>query len=138
VALASFAAAGIAGSNPMSTGYISMRLGVSKYILPFCFVYNPGMLFVGSWPQIVSGILSGFLGLYALTISSEGWMLEKVGWPTRIACSAAALLMFHPDIWTSVLGFVILIAVTAPHVVKVRKLRRESAGGLNKTKEVAA
>ncbi len=127
VALASFAAAGIAGANPMATGYLSMRLGISKYILPFCFVYNPGMLFVGSWPQIVSGILSGFGGLYALTIFSEGWMLEKVGWPVRIACAAAAAMMFHPDIMTDMLGWAILIAVTLPHVLKVMKQRREVA-----------
>jgi len=138
VALASFAAAGIAGSNPMRTGYISMRLGVSKYILPFCFVYNPGMLFVGSWPQIVSGIASGFGGLYALTIFTEGWMLEKVGWPTRIACAAAAGLMFHPDILTDIIGWVILIAVGLPHIVKVKKQRRGLADGLNKKMEVAA
>jgi TRAP transporter 4TM/12TM fusion protein len=127
VALASFAAAGIARSNPMSTGYISMRLGISKYILPFCFVYNPGMLFVGSWPQIISGIVSGFGGLYALTIFTEGWMLEKVGWVTRILCVTAAVLQFHPDMWTDILGWVILVAATAPHVIRVTRRRREAS-----------
>jgi TRAP transporter 4TM/12TM fusion protein len=127
VALASFAAAGIARSNPMSTGYISMRLGISKYILPFCFVYNPGMLFVGSWPQIISGIVSGFGGLYALTIFTEGWMLEKVGWVTRILCVTAAVLQFHPDMWTDILGWVILAAATAPHVIRVTRRRREAS-----------
>ncbi|MFH1036187.1 MAG: TRAP transporter permease [Pseudomonadota bacterium] len=125
VALASFAAAGIAGANPMSTGFISMRLGISKYILPFVFVYNPSMLFVGEWPQILSAILSGFGGLYALTVASEGWMLEKVGWPTRIACIGAAALQFHPDMWTDLAGWVILFAVLSPHVIKVMRARRE-------------
>jgi TRAP-type uncharacterized transport system fused permease subunit len=111
----------------MSTGYISMRLGISKYIVPFCFVYNPGMLFVGPWPRIISGIASGFGGLFALTIFTEGWMLEKVGWPVRIACAVAAGLMFHPDIWTDILGWVILILVTSPHVFQVMKQRREVA-----------
>jgi TRAP-type uncharacterized transport system fused permease subunit len=115
-----------------------MRLGISKYILPFCFVYNPGMLFVGSWPQIVSGIASGFGGLYALTIFTEGWMLEKVGWPIRIGCAAAAGLMFHPDILTDLLGWVILIAVTAPHVLTVMRQRRAAASGPSKKMEVAA
>ena len=127
VALASFAAAGIAKSNPMSTGYISMRLGISKYILPFCFVYNPGMLFVGSWPQIASGILSGFGGLFALTIFTEGWLLEKVGWPVRLVCVAAAVFMFHPDIWTDIVGWAMLFAATSPHVIKVMRQRRDGS-----------
>lgn len=136
VALASFAAAGIARANPMMTGYISMRLGISKYILPFCFVYNPGMLFVGSWLQIVTGIVSGFGGLYALTISTEGWILERVGWTTRALCMGAALLQFHPDMWTSSLGWLILAAVTVPHVLKVRRKRSEAPKPVG-TKEVA-
>jgi TRAP transporter 4TM/12TM fusion protein len=125
VALASFAAAGIAGSHPMATGYISMRLGISKYILPFVFVYNPSMLFVGTWPQILVGIVSGFGGLYALTIFTEDWMLEKVGWPVRFACLVAAIMMFHPDMVTDMLGWTLLIVVTLPHVLKVKKMRRE-------------
>jgi TRAP transporter 4TM/12TM fusion protein len=138
VALASFAAAGIAGANPMTTGYISMRLGISKYILPFCFVYNPGMLFVGSWPQIISGIVSGFGGLFALTVFTEGWMLEEVGWPIRIACVVSAGLMFHPDVLTDILGWVVLILVTSPHVFQVMKRRKEAGRVMNRRSEVAA
>ena len=95
------------------------------------------MLFVGSWPQIVSGIASGFGGLYALTIFTEGWMLEKVGWPVRIACAAAAALMFHPDILTDILGWVILIAVTAPHVLTVTRQRKAAANASSSKMEVA-
>jgi UPF0716 family protein affecting phage T7 exclusion len=65
-------------------------------------------------------------------------MLEKVGWPVRIACAAAAGLMFHPDILTDILGWVILIAVTAPHVIAVTRQRKAAANGLNKEMEVAA
>ncbi len=123
VALASFAAAGIAGANPMTTGYISMRLGISKYILPFVFVYNPGMLFVGDWLSIIVSITSGFGGLYALTIFSEGWLVERAGWPTRLLAAAAAPLLFHPAIITDILGWVFLAAVVVIHVLKVRKTR---------------
>ena len=126
VALASFAAAGIAGANPMTTGWISMRLGISKYILPFVFVYNPGMLFVGDWVSIIVSITSGFGGLYALTIFTEGWIMEKAGWPTRILAAAASPLLFHPDVWTDVVGWIFLGAVVAPHVIKVRRMRREA------------
>lgn len=98
VALASFAAAGIAGSNPMQTGFHSFRLGIAKYVLPFVFVYAPGMLFVGEWHQIGLGIAGGFLGIYALTITTEGWAFERVGWLMRIAMAVCAILFFVPGL----------------------------------------
>ena len=98
VALASFAAAGIAGSNPMQTGFHSCRLGIAKYILPFVFVFAPGMLFEGTWDQITLAIVGGFAGIYALTVTTEGWLLEKTGWPLRFLMALAALLFFMPGL----------------------------------------
>lgn len=104
VALAAFAAAGIAGSNPMETGYHSMRLGIAKYVLPFVFVFAPGMLFVGTWQEIVLGIVSGFAGIFALTVASEGWFFAGVGWFTRILMGACALLFFVPGLQLTLFG----------------------------------
>ncbi|MCF8032424.1 MAG: TRAP transporter permease [Desulfarculaceae bacterium] len=111
VALASFAAAGIAGSNPMQTGFHSFRLGIAKYILPFVFVFNPAMVFVGDWYHIVSAVTGGFVGIYALTVTTEGWMLGRTGWPVRILMGIAALMMFHPDILTDLAGGVLAVVV---------------------------
>jgi TRAP-type uncharacterized transport system fused permease subunit len=104
VALASFAAAGIAGSNPMQTGFHSLRLGIAKYVLPFVFVYAPGMVFVGSWQQILLGIVGGFAGIYALTVTTEGWCISRVGWPTRILMAVCALLFFVPGLKLGTVG----------------------------------
>lgn len=104
VALAAFAAAGIAGSNPMQTGFHSFRLGIAKYILPFVFVFAPGMLFVGSWHEILLGIVGGFAGIYALTVATEGWFLSEVGWPIRIVMGCCALLFFVPGLQLTLSG----------------------------------
>ena len=98
VALASFAAAGIARSNPMQTGFHSCRLGIAKYVLPYVFIFAPGMLFVGSWEQISLGIVGGFAGIYALTVTTEGWMLKKVAWPMRVLTGFSAFLFFVPGL----------------------------------------
>jgi TRAP-type uncharacterized transport system fused permease subunit len=132
VALASFAAAGIAGSNPMQTGFHSLRLGIAKYILPFVFVYAPGMVFVGTLPEIVFAIVGGFAGIYALTITTEGWCISKVGWPLRILMGICALLFFVPGLkmvvsgidlnlpyWlTHLLAWTLLIGFTLTHRAK--------------------
>jgi TRAP transporter 4TM/12TM fusion protein len=141
VALASFAAAGIAGSNPMQTGFHSFRLGIAKYILPFVFVFAPGMLFVGTWYQILLSILGGFAGIYALTITTEGWLFTKVGWPVRIVMCICALLFFAPGLdisfvrfslnlpnWATFLaGLAILIVVLLLHRVRHRNLSGDMA-----------
>ena len=140
VALASFAAAGIAGSNPMQTGVHSFRLGIAKYVLPFVFVFTPGMLFVGNWHQIVLAIIGGFAGIYALTITTEGWLLDKVGWPVRILMAICALLFFTPGLNVSFARFsldlpqwvtffaalVILVVVLFLHFSR----HRDSSGGV--------
>ncbi len=108
VALASFAAAGIAGSNPMQTGFHSFRLGIAKYILPFVFVFNPGLVFEGTWTEIIMAVIGGFGGIYALTVTTEGWMLERANWIIRLGCAIAAVLMFHPDLTTDLVGWGLL------------------------------
>ncbi|MCF8107912.1 MAG: TRAP transporter permease [Desulfohalobiaceae bacterium] len=121
VALASFAAAGIAESNPMQTGVHSFRLGIAKYVLPFVFVYNAGMLFEGSWAQIILGILGGFAGIYALTVTAEGWLFDRVGWLTRLLMVPCALLIFHPDLGTDLVGWGLLAGIIIVHLARIRK-----------------
>lgn len=113
VALAAFAAAGIAGSNPMQTGFHSFRLGIAKYVLPFVFVFAPGIVFEGTWWQIVLSIVGGFAGIYALTITTEGWCLARVNWPLRILMAGCALLLFTPGLDLAKVG----IGVKLPHIM---------------------
>jgi TRAP transporter 4TM/12TM fusion protein len=127
VALASFAAAGIAGSNPMQTGYHSFRLGIAKYILPFVFVYNPAIVMDGDWIYIITGVAGCFAGIYALTVTTEGWMLDKVGWPTRIFMAAVAIAMFHPDIMTDAIGWIIFVGTMVIHAANVRRRKAKEA-----------
>jgi TRAP transporter 4TM/12TM fusion protein len=121
VALAAFAAAGIAESNPMQTGFHSLRLGIAKYILPFVFVYNPAMLFEGSLIHSIFGITGGFGGIYALTIATEGWMFQPVGILTRIIMLPCAFLLFHPSILTDLIGWLLLALTWAWYYFRGRK-----------------
>ncbi len=139
VALAAFAAAGIAGSNPMVTGVHSFRLGIAKYVLPFVFVFAPGMLFVGNWHQIVLAVIGGFAGIYALTIATEGWLLIRVNWPMRILMGFCALLFFVPGLnislssWTfnlpqwvtQLIAWVILAPAVGLHYTRNRETIQE-------------
>ena len=104
VALAAFAAAGIANSSPMKTGFYSFRIGLAKYILPLVFVYDPRMLFIGDPLGIAWGILKGFAGIFMLTITTEGYLFARIGFLGRILACLSAILIFHPSFITDVPG----------------------------------
>jgi len=105
VALASFAAAGIAGSPPMKTGFYSFRIGLAKYIIPIVFVYNPGMLFEGGPFEIGMGILRCFFGIFMLTIATEAFLFQSIGYIARILAVAWSFLIFFPSLTTDLVGF---------------------------------
>jgi TRAP-type uncharacterized transport system fused permease subunit len=82
---------------------------------------------VGDWLHIAMGIAGGFAGIYALTVTTEGWMLAKVGWLMRIFMAAVAVMLFHPDLRTDLVGWAILLGVLLIHLRQVRSADRREA-----------
>jgi len=108
VALAAFAGAGIAGSNPMQTGFSSFRLGFAKYIIPIVFVYVPGMVLVGTPIDILRYILMAFIGIFSLTIATEGWLYRRVNVFWRIIMIPVSFMVFMPQLRYNIAGLAIL------------------------------
>ena len=111
VALAAFAAAGLAGSNPMKTGFEAMRLGISKYLLPFVFVFSPGLLFEGPWWEILRSFVATSVGIFAITLTTEGWFYGKLNWQLRAFFIIPTGLLFMPQPLYNLLGLIIFIAM---------------------------
>ncbi|WP_338606416.1 TRAP transporter permease [Desulfoferula mesophila] len=112
VALAAFAGAGIAGSDPMKTGFKSMQLGVVKYFVPFFFVLNPGLIFQGPPWEVAQAISGCFLGVLVISASMEGWVLG-LGRPPlwlRPVLFIAGLMLAAPELMTDIVGLVLLVA----------------------------
>ena len=55
--------------------------------------------------HIISGIMGGYGGIYALTIATEGWMFQRVGILTRIVMVPCAFMLFHTAILTDLAGW---------------------------------
>lgn len=99
VALASFAAAAIAGSPPMATAMESARIGVAKYLVPFIFVYNPSLLFIGPLWLTAYSVVTAMAAVWALSVALEGWYHGAVAAGLRIAVGIGALaLIFPPEL----------------------------------------
>lgn len=99
VALASFAAAAIAGAPAMGTAVESARIGIAKYLVPFVFVYNPSLLFEGSPWLTAYSFFAAMAGLWGLSVALEGWCRGAVPGAMRVAVGVASVaLLFPPNI----------------------------------------
>lgn len=90
VALGAFAAASIAGANPVATGFEAMRMGIAIYWVPFLFVVNPSLIGFGPWQQIALSVFEAVLGILAIAWAAQRF-LPRIG---RLSYWAAGLLGF--------------------------------------------
>jgi len=112
VGLAFYAAAGIAQCDPMRCGLSAMRIGIILYLLPFAIVFNPALVLHGPPSQTVIMTLSTLLGALFIACGLSGWMRYKVSLPNRILFVAGGLLLFYPEIISSLVGAA-LVAIPA-------------------------
>ena len=114
VALAAYAAAGIAGSNPFKTGNTAFRLGIAKALVPFVFVYSPALLLVVdgfTWFAFATTLLGAMLGIGALGIAFSGFWLTPLTILQRWWIGLTAFLFIAPDIYTLGIGLLLLAPV---------------------------
>lgn len=122
VALASFAAAGMANADPWKTSFIALKLGLATFIVPFMFVYGPELLFKGETIDVVGVFLSASFGVYLLASSTEGWFAGgRIGWPARAVLFVSALLLIDSGLVTDVIGLGGAILVYAYQRLVVRR-----------------
>jgi len=111
VCLASFAAAGIAGTRPMATGFTSWMVAKGLYLVPVLFAYSP--LISGTWAERIRVFLWACLGLYALAGLLQ-WHLERPLGPLQalVLLASAILLLWTPfPFYLHVLGALLLVGL---------------------------
>ncbi|MBI2525105.1 MAG: TRAP transporter fused permease subunit [Candidatus Rokubacteria bacterium] len=96
VCLATYAAASIARSDFMKTGWTGMRLGIVAYVVPFVFAFHPSLLMQGSVAEIVLAAASAAGGVILLGTGCAGHLFRALSWPRRGAAALAGLLLIPP------------------------------------------
>lgn len=96
IALASFAAATIARAPQLKTSAEAFRFGWIAYLLPFLFIYKPGLLMVGGFPDIAYVFVSSAVALVLVTGGLVGHALRPLGFPTRLVWTMLGLMMILP------------------------------------------
>lgn len=117
VALAAYAAAGMAGSDPFKTGNTAFRLGMAKVLVPFVFVFSPSLLLVAkgfTWYDFIVTFSGCILGITILAAAlSRFFLVEMKRWEQGV-CIAAALLMVAPSLTATLIG----LAMTSPVMLR--------------------
>jgi len=114
VALAAYAAAGMAGSDPFKTGNTAFRLGITKLIVPFVFVFSPSLLISVqgfTWYEFFVTLLGCMVGLVLLSAALSRFMLVGMKSWERWLCTIGALLTIIPGLTSGIIGLVICIPV---------------------------
>ncbi len=112
VAVAAFAGAGIAGGNTMRTGFISVRLAVAGFMIPYIFAINPALMGLGgSFIQTIQLVITSLAGVLSLGAAAGGYLLVKTPFYERILLLISAILLISPDLMTDVIGIIILMTI---------------------------
>ena len=111
VAVASYAAAGIAEENPMKVGLQAVKLGITGFILPFAFALNPDYITFGWNLQTLLTWISGMVVCYSLAIMLQGYVESRITVLERLAYLAVIVLAITPYMLNSLIGFVLFAAL---------------------------
>lgn len=100
VGLCAYAAAGIAGSDPIKTGWKSFRLDLAAFTLPFMFIYNTKLLmFNTNWVELAYIIPVSIIGMFCWSVFIQGhWVVKTYIWERLIFLGLAFLLVNPSDL----------------------------------------
>lgn len=109
VAFAVFAAAGLAKANMWDSGWAAMRVGAAGFVVPFMFVYDPALMMIGTWPDIIWRFVISSIGIGLLAAGLHGYLVRWMPMWERGVALVGAILLVVPTFWADLLG----LAVTA-------------------------
>lgn len=128
VALAAYAGSAIAKGNPFKTGVQATKLAIAAFIIPYIFVLNPSLIWIGSTPLLmVRVIATALIGMIGISAGMSGWMYTKASWIERILFMGGGLMLIDPNGATDLVGIGIVAVLTAFQVYKNKKQTKVTA-----------
>ncbi len=109
VALASYAAAGIAGASIHKVGWRAFKIGIPLYFIPFLFTWHPEIILQGqsSSLSVFFNICRAIIVLVAMTLAINGYMRRELKVIERIILASAAILLLPTNILMNFAGLIL-------------------------------
>ncbi len=117
VAIGAFAAANLAGADPMRTGFASMKLGWTVFVIPFLFVFSDTLLMKGEWGAIALDFVTAIVGVWFVSAGIMGFgmrhlaALERVLYGVAGICVLVPLKAFPNGAWINISGACLIAAL---------------------------
>ena len=99
VGLASYAAAGISGGDPLRTGVQALWYSLRTGILPIVFLFNHELLLIGIeniWHAILV-IITSLVGILVFSAATQGWFMQKLRWYEIIIFFTISISFLAPE-----------------------------------------
>ena len=120
LAIASFAAAAVAGADPWRTSLAAVRLGIGVFFVPFIFCYTPALIGQGDAVSVLHAFVSAVLGICCLSVAVIGWMFGPLPAWIRLVLLVAAGALIVPG-WVSDLVGLTVVALFAATALAGRR-----------------
>ncbi len=112
VAVAAFAAAPIAGSKPIETGVVAVRLAIAGFLIPFIFVYHPSVVLLEegfTYVGLVWGVGAFIFSTAAIATSLGGFSRADIGIVQRTVRLIAGVTVLVPVPMVAAISVAVII-----------------------------
>ena len=133
VALAAYAAASLANTDPMKTGWTAVRFGWIAFVIPFLFIRSPSLLLEGTLSSVIIAVITSLIGVWLICAAFAGYAMRPLSIAMRLGFGFAGLLLFIPaesmphGEWTDIVGSMLGVALFAYEYLAVRRVRQQTA-----------
>lgn len=127
VAVAAYAAAGLAEASPLRIAQEAVKLSIVAFVIPFMFVYQPALLLQEGILQGIIAFATATVGVAGLAAGLEGRLLVPLCWRDRLVVVIGGLGMMYPGLLSDVLGLALIGSVFLAQVLQTGLLRRKRA-----------
>lgn len=121
VALAGYAAAGIARSNPVATGWMGFKFDFAAFLIPYTFIFAPALILLERDPLTVIGVfLTAAAGMVAFSAAIQAWFVTRAALWERLVLFAAAFVLIDPGLITDLVGGSLMLVVFLAQRARLR------------------
>ena len=119
VCLAAYAAAGVAGADPMRTGLQAWKYAKGLYLIPVLMVVHPELALGGPWPIVLGKAAMSMVALAAFAAVLEGQLASRLTAGGRIVLLAGTATVFFPSFIVGGLGALVVVVYALKDIRKV-------------------
>ncbi|MCW3489684.1 TRAP transporter permease [Dethiobacter alkaliphilus] len=121
VGLAAYAAAGLAGADPLRTGWEAMKMGITAYIIPFLIIYYPAIILDAPLSEMLIVFPTVFIACGLLGAAMQGYFIRVMPWWHRAVLAVGCVLLMSPTIMLDIIGASLIALIMILEYVAKRR-----------------